>query len=42
MVMMITMTMSMVTTVLTTIHLPAGLVMKIEAMKKTSEAASQR
>ena len=40
MVTMITMTMS--TTMLTTIDLPAGLVMKMEAMKKTSEAASQR
>ena len=40
MVTMITMTMS--TTMLTTIDLPTGLVMKMEAMKKTSEAASQR
>ena len=36
------MTMAMSTTMLTTIHLPAGLVMKMEAMKETSEAASQR
>ena len=33
---------TMSTTMLTTIDLPAGLVMKMEAMKKTSEAASQR
>ena len=38
---MVTM-MTMTTTMLTTIDLPAGLVMKMEAMKKTSEAASQR
>ena len=42
MVRMITMTMTLSMTMLTTIDLPAGLVMKMEAMKKTSEAASQR
>ena len=41
MVTMMTMT-TMLTTMLTTIDLPTGLVMKMEAMKKTSEAASQR